>query len=288
MRHSALLLLVGASCAGCGLTFGVDAVDRVNQVEAEVGGATGLVVPSLGVDDAVSVCGGGATLVATIRTTEWTESGADPTSLPLDAAFDVSGADATFSVGGGDETVVLDSVDITAPDTFSVDATLSDGDLTVCDFTADVRAQVDSGGLTLQDIDGAITATADSVAVDFTVPIELTTNGAVTGTVSAGGHVLTSGSATLNVVGDQFDTLSLEGDGADNLTVWLPKGLGFTVRIQSDYGAGRVLAGGVDYDSSLEDADPVADGLEFDINGGGPVVDLTAVNATVLVWESGS
>ncbi len=280
------VILVACLSSGCGLTFGVEVVDRVIEVDTDATGVTSLEILDLGVKDEVSVCGGGERLVAAIQTTEWSDdAGASPDQL-VEASFDIEGDRAAFRVGGGDETIVLNGVTISAPPSLSTNITVSSGNLTVCDFSGALTASVGDGRLALQDIAAPIEAVADSVSVDFSLPIDLTTNGAVTGDLSAGGRILTSGSAILGVSAQGFDRLDLEGADATILSVRLPIDGSWTIRIKSEFGAGRVIVGDVDYDSTLEDAEPVANGLEFEIRGGGPIISLVATSADVQVWDA--
>lgn len=286
MTYRGLALLCSlAPLSACGMTFGVDAVEVVTDVELEPGDATTFALLDTGVDDGVTVCGGNDTVAAHITTVEWRGDG---TAAPAAAELVRVGDTIELALGGGDETVTLTRIDAEIPSDLATVAHITSGTLELCDLAAPVEASVVDGSATLTDIAAPATIDARSVRVDNLPPIDLVATGEVSGTLAAGGSVLASGTVTLTQTSLELDALDIDTDSSSSesfVTLYLPPGGDWTIYIESASGIGLIDVGDVYYDSTQEDAPPVAEGIQVDVGAGGPRVTITADAAGIFVRE---
>jgi len=284
----ALALALLAPLAGCGLTFGVDAVESVTDVELEPGDAAAFAIVDTGVDDRVVVCGGNDTVAAHVSTVDWRGDGdASPARVELVRDGDTI----RLELGGGGESVTLKGIEADIPTDMATSLEIVEGNLTVCDLAATVDATVGDGTATLRDIAAPATIRARSVKVDNAMPIDLLASGDVDGTLASGGSVLASGTVRLDQTGYDIDSLDIDSDSGateSSVTLYLPPDGDWTIFIESSGGGGFIDVGNVAYDSTDEDAPPVSDGIEVDIGAGGPPINVTTNAATIFILENAS
>jgi hypothetical protein len=285
MRALGIAAIIAVIAPGCGLTFGVDAIERVTEVDADATGVTAFVLPAVSVEDRVTVCGDDATdrVTARVRTVEWADGPSSANGVDADLAL-VAG-DLELHLDGGDETVTLQAIEVDVPDTLPTSLAVSDGGLTVCDLAAPVTAAANR--VELRDVAAPALVTAPSVSVDNLVPLELDASGAVTGTLGADGSIVSGGSVTLSVTSVDIDELSIHTDASDAfVSLFLPPGGSWTISIQSDSNNGLVEVGDVSYSSQDPEAPLLSDGLVFEVNGGGAVIDVTTTSGGIFIRES--
>lgn len=274
-----------APLTACGVTFGVDAVESVTDVELEVGDATTFAILDTGVDDIVTVCGGNDRIAAHVTTVEWLgDDRAAPPAAELVRVDDT----VELALSGGDETVTLTRIDAEIPGELATIVEVTAGSLELCDLDAPVDAWVTEGSVTLTDIAAPATIDASSVRVDNLPPVDLIASGEVSGTLAAGGSVYASGTVVLTQTGYELESLDIDTDATASesfVTLYLPPGGDWTLSIRSAYGVGFIDVGDFYYDSNDEDAPPVADGIEVDIGAGGPPITITTDYAGIFVRE---
>jgi hypothetical protein len=92
---------------------------------------------------------------------------------------------------------------------------------------------------------------------------------------------------TLSVTSVDIDELSIHTDASDAfVSLFLPPGGSWTISIQSDSNNGLVEVGDVSYSSQDPEAPLLSDGLVFEVNGGGAVIDVTTTSGGIFIRES--
>lgn len=271
---------LAVALAGCGMTFGVEAVSETTAIEQSAEGVDRLVVDQLGLEDELVVCGEGEMLRASIEAIGW-QHGKGNAGQAVEASFEVEDAAAALTIRGGNETLSLRRIEISAPSQLETSLSLREGDLRVCDFAGAVAATAEA--VTLEHVTGPATSDAEVTTVSSVAPIDLEATGSVVGELEAGGRIVARGGISLVAASAVLEGLEVENQSGDGPTeIALADDQGYTISIRTG-GYAAVEVGDVSYASDAEGAASPADGIVFEVLGGGPTVQVTAELGNIVI-----
>ncbi len=277
------VILSALALGGCGVTLGVDVEERAAEFEAPADGVVTFEMQRVAVDDAVSIQGEpGERISGHLEMLDWSKR-RDSIRVEVALRGDVARLQMV-----GTESMSLVSIDASIPRSVETSIELTHGGLELSELDAPVFAKARS--ITLRNIAAPVVAEQGEVRLNYTIPIDLDSEGSVGGFLGAGGTINTDGDANLSLTRwtmSDFELHSLSDDPQGSVVLHLPPSGHFTLLVRTP-GQATVDYEDIYYDSLAEGAPSAAAGLTFDVGGGGPLITVTSRAGSVTIVSPSS
>ncbi len=271
---------------GCGLTIGVEESREILSAEHDADGIDSFQALNVFVRDDVTLVGGANRVQAEVDTVRWSDESAGETGIAV--VLSEFGRVLSYSLSGNDEFVTVRSASFEVSSGMSVVMSVEGSGVIARDLdgTLDIKSD---GFSEFEECTGELRIDAPSVSVQSTQSVDVTATNTLNAGLSGGGSLIAREiNLSMNEVSADYFVSTAGQEEGGRISAFVPREASFTLFIQAKQ-RGFVSLDDFAYESNEEvdagEVPRIIRGIEVDIGGGGPRVELIAETAVFVYHQ---